>query len=138
MPRGVKYGGRDFKPGHSIGRPKLPPELKAAKYQMTKTEFTATLIRFLKMDIYELEKIVKDKSQKVKDVWVARVCIRGIQSGDFRSLDLMADRLFGKAEGSQPTIEMNFSGLPPQEIIRRGEEALRLLQGEVEDKDGVE
>jgi len=119
------------KSGNPGGRPPTPPELKKAS-TMTKIETLERLVKFLQMDIYGLEEVLKDKSRQVMDHWIARICLVGIKEGDNRRLDFMLDRLFGKV---QPHIEINnnqfnFSGLPRDEIIARGQRALEILQKE--------
>ena len=117
--------------GNGKGRPKTPPELRKAA-NLTKVETLERLVKFLQMDIYGLEEVLKDKSRQVMDHWIARICLVGIKEGDNRRLDFMLDRLFGKV---QPHIEINnnqfnFSGLPRDEIIARGQRALEILQKE--------
>ena len=132
MAKGLKTGGKDFKPGQTgnkNGRPKTPPELRKAA-NLTKIETLERLVKFLQMDIYGLEEVLKDKSRQVMDHWIARICLVGIKEGDNRRLDFMLDRLFGKV---QPHIEINnnqfnFSGLPRDEIIARGQRALEILK----------
>lgn len=99
---------------------------------MTKVETLERLVKFLQMNLYDLEAVLKDKSRPVMDHWIARICLVGIKEGDNRRLDFMLDRLFGKV---QPHIEINnnqfnFSGLPRDEIIARGQRALEILQKE--------
>ena len=131
MGYGVKTGGRDFKKGHGgKGRPKEDPDLRAAK-AMTKLEFVRLLVQFLEMPLSELEALLhKDTvgGRKVLEVWVGRLCLLGIKEGDFKRLDFMADRLFGKSKGSTPQVEMNFTGVPRDQIIELSRQAIAFLE----------
>lgn len=117
--------------GNPSGGPKLPEDLRKAA-TLTKTEALEKLVAYLRMDIHELEAVLKDKSRKVMDHWVARVCLIGIKEGDYKRLEFMFDRILGKV---QPNLEItqnnyNFEGLPKEKVIELGREAIKFLESE--------
>ncbi len=59
-------------------------------------EARAKLAEFLKLPFNELEAIVKDLSKPCMDLWIARIVLIGIKSGDQIRLNFMFDRLIGK------------------------------------------
>lgn len=97
MAKGKKTGGKDFKPGHGMGRPKLPEEIKQAS-NLTLAESRAKLSKFLYLTMDELEAVLRDKSMPVMDMWIARIALMGLKAGDYQRLNFMFDRLIGKVK----------------------------------------
>lgn len=131
MAKGKKTGGRDFQPGHKVRGKRLPTALTHAR-KMSQAEFLSILVRFLDMTAWELEEILQDKNRTVMELWVARICATGIKDGDYSRLNFIAERLFGKVKNDQPQIHVNFAGLPREQIIELGQEAIRVLEAEKE------
>jgi hypothetical protein len=68
---------------------------------LTKAEAVAALAGVLKLNLEELEILVKDRTIPALTQWAARIALHGIKQGDQRRLDFMFDRLIGKVP--QPT-----------------------------------
>ena len=117
--------------GNPGGSRKLPPELsKAAK--LSKIEALERLVSYLEMDIHSLEAVLKDKSRKVMDHWIARICLMGIKEGDSRRLDFMFDRLFGKAAfelSVDQQVTFDFRNTPREKVIELSKQAIAQLEG---------
>lgn len=95
MAKGKKTGGKDFKPGHNIGRPKQPEDVREAS-NLSIVEARATLSKYLKLTLTELEEAMKSRSIPSMDVWIARIVLLGLKNGDYQRLNFMFDRLIGK------------------------------------------
>jgi hypothetical protein len=95
MAKGKKTGGKDFKPGHGVGRPTSPPEIKAAA-KLSMDEARAKLTEYLKLSMPELEAAMKDRTKEAMDLWIIRIVLLGIKNGDHIRLNFMFDRLIGK------------------------------------------
>lgn len=91
--------GKPFKKGHpgGPGRPKKDPELAKAE-KLTRTEAEQHLIRFMQMDIQELELVLKDKKRKVIEHIIGRIALMAIKQGDHTRLNFVLDRLIGKVK----------------------------------------
>lgn len=132
MARGKKTGGANFVKGDPrAGRPKMPPDLKAAK-SLTQMEAQELLIKFLHMDLKELRAFCKSKGGSAIDHWVAKLVLIGITSGDERRLNFMFEKLFGKAPVPTQQLNINLLNLPLREAIDIGRQAIEYLQ-EAED-----
>lgn len=93
--KGRKTGGKNFKPGHGIGRPANPPEIKAAS-NLSMAEARAKLTEYMKLTMVELEAAMKDRTKEAMDLWIIRIVLLGIKNGDHIRLNFMFDRLIGK------------------------------------------
>lgn len=123
-----------FLKGHpclGAGRPPKDPAFKEV-HKLTKHQVEQCLIHFLKMDVTELEEIVKDKSRTVMEHMVGRIALAAMANGDHGRLNFLLERIIGKVtekvEHSTPKptiIEMSTGqvmqvGIPPQ--LEEGEE----------------
>lgn len=98
MAYGRKTGGKDFVPGDPrAGRPQLPAEVKGLT-ALTKAEATKALSDVLKLNLEELELLVKDRTVPSLQQWAARIVLHGIKHGDQQRLNFMLDRLVGKVK----------------------------------------
>lgn len=100
MAKGVKTGGRDFKPGHDQpgpGRPPYPKEVREAS-KLTRILFEGTLNKLINMNISELESYTQDSSVPAIEVILASILQRAIRDGDHTRLDFILNRLIGKVK----------------------------------------
>ncbi len=86
--------------GNPLGGKLADPEMRAIK-RLTKQEIAEIGSLLLKRNIAGLQKIVanaKDPESKhsALKVWMATICIKGMQSGDAHKLDVLLNRLVGK------------------------------------------
>ena len=115
MAKGKKTGGKDFKPGHGIGRPRVPDEIKKA-IGLTKAEAATKLVELMKLNLTELETLIRDRSKSALELWIARIIALGIKTGDHSRLNFMFDRIIGKVtdkveiSAPKPTILRRFEG----------------------------
>lgn len=73
------------------------PVARAIK-NLTKAELVEVGNLVIKNDIVELRKLVKSKDASVLKVWIANVCLRGIERGDVAALDVLLNRLIGRVK----------------------------------------
>lgn len=94
MPKGQKFGGRDFQPGHPKygGRKKIPEDLKAAR-AMNREELERIINKYLNTPIQQLKELVKDQSVPAMEAMVISVIASGISKGDQMKLDFILNRL---------------------------------------------
>lgn len=97
MARGMKTGGRDFKPGHPYagGRPPLPPEVKEAR-KLTAAELIRELTRRLRNNKGELEALIDNPETPMLTVIVCRVIKQAGDNGNIPSIELVLNRILGK------------------------------------------
>ena len=105
MAKGKKTGGKDFAPGHGVGRPKLPPDLKAAQ-QLTNARLRELLNGFLYMTPAQLTERLESPEVTMLEGFVGSILQKGVLLGDQARLNFLFDRLVGKVtdkvEVSQP------------------------------------
>lgn len=97
MAKGVKTGGRDFKPGQSgnpNGRPPLPEEVRIAR-SLNKAEFERIVNEYIHMSLVEIQDRAKDPSTSALEVIIAKIVAEAIKRGDERRLGFILDRLIG-------------------------------------------
>jgi hypothetical protein len=96
MAKGLKTGGRNFKPGNpgGKGRPPVPPELKAAR-KMNRTELELLLTEMLQLSPLEL-KTRKDNPKSMLELFVISIITQGINKGDHQRLDFLITQLLGR------------------------------------------
>ena len=97
MPKGKKFGGKDWKKGESgnpNGRPPLPPEVKAIR-ALTHAEIKEIGELILSCRQEDLERIVGDGEETVLRRWMAKVAARGASEGDMMKLNALLDRIVG-------------------------------------------
>lgn len=97
MPKGLKVGGRDWKPGQS-GNPKgptpIPPEIKEAR-KLNRMEFERILNQYLHATVDEIKAAAADPKTTTIEQIVLRILVEGIKKGDERRLGFLLDRLLG-------------------------------------------
>ena len=109
MAKGVKTGGRDFKPGETgnpNGAPKIPEEIKEAR-RLNKLQVEEILNKFLDWPLQDLVNFTANKNSPVLEVLVARILLEGIKKGDQFRLEFIFQRLVGKVKDE---IDMNHTG----------------------------
>jgi hypothetical protein len=99
MPRGAKYGGKDFQKGNSFskgyGRPKVPDDVKEAR-KMNANEFTRILNKYIGMTISDLIKTSKDPATTAFDLLVIKIVTEAVRHGNLSYFNCLVDRLIGK------------------------------------------
>ncbi len=83
--------------GNPKGRPKDPPEMAKLK-NLTAEELVEVGSCILKGNLTDLQAITKDPASSALKVWIASVAITAIKKGDAYSLDVVLNRLVGKAK----------------------------------------
>lgn len=104
MPKGKKYGGRDFQPGHkfSKGRPKLPDEFKAAQL-LTKDQLKNLISKYIFMTPNELQAL-SEKQQEMRAVDLIIIGFIGAAlKGDHYKAEWLIQRSAGKVTEEQDT-----------------------------------
>lgn len=88
-----------FKPGHAggPGKPKLPADVIEAR-KLNQAEAVRLLNRFNSFTQDELVAFCKDGSNKVLEMMVARLMLKGIKDGTPTNLTFLFDRLIGKVK----------------------------------------
>jgi len=82
--------------GNPSGRTKLTEDIKLARRKYTKEVIQGLLAQCLDKPVEELEKILKDKNNKVVDHLVGRIALLGIVKGDPLRFNFILDRMIGK------------------------------------------
>jgi hypothetical protein len=77
------------------GRPKAPEEVRLAK-KLSKEFVRVKLTEMLHKTVDELKAIMQDGSMQSIDVWLSRIIVMGITTGDHHRLNFMFDRIIGK------------------------------------------
>lgn len=108
MAKGIKTGGRDFKPGgvgNPLGGGAHNPELNRVR-RMTKEEVSEVGALILSKDLEALQEIVASASNKnanydpkkysVLKIWFASIAVKAIQKGDPLALNAILNRIVGK------------------------------------------
>ena len=115
MAKGKKTGGKDFVPGDKrAGRPSKPDDLKKAS-KLTRTEAEAILVEFMRMNIDELEAVLKDRKRPVMHHIIGRIALMAIKNGDQSRMGFLLDRTIGKVPtevtvGIKPRVVHNLEG----------------------------
>lgn len=97
MPRGKKYGGKDFpkgKSGNPEGARKHNPELKKIR-ALTRESLAeiGSLVVNKKFD--EIERIARDETKPALQVWIANIVRLGAIRGDDARLNNLMNRIVG-------------------------------------------
>jgi hypothetical protein len=98
MAKGFKTGGKNFKRGvvtNPNGRPKLPPELKAAR-ALGRELVELRVFELKRKTEAELRKIMGDPETSIEDKLIISVMFKGVHQGDFNCLGFITDFIFGK------------------------------------------
>ena len=110
MPKGKKFGGKDWKPGES-GNPKgpnvLPKDIRDAR-EMNKAEFIRIANKYLNMTQAEIRAAVGDAATPAKELVVAGILAKAITHGDQKRLGFLLAYLIGK-----PPDHVKFEGEVP-------------------------
>lgn len=115
MAIGQKTGGRNFPKGNRLGgRPSLPEDLKNVK-KFTKTEVEALISKYMRLDLTEINKVIKNPKTKAIDGWVCSIIKFGILKGDPLRLSFLFDRLVGRPTGEKKVIEVRRPQLTDQQ-----------------------
>lgn len=108
MAIGTKTGGRNWAPGQSGnpgGRPNLPEDLKNVK-KLTKHEVESLIAKYMRMELAEIDAVIKNPKTKALDGWVCSIIKFGIMKGDPLRLSFLFDRIIGRPTGDQKVIEV--------------------------------
>lgn len=100
MPKGKKFGGKDWVPGQSgnpKGRAPIPEDLKALK-EMSQIEVDRSLHELIHFTFSELEAIRKNQSTSNLKRMLIAVILEAIQKGDHYRLDFLLNRIVGKVK----------------------------------------
>ena len=95
MAKGIKTGGRNFKPGVSgnpLGAVPVPAELKAAR-KLTRIELERILNQYLAMTRAEIMDAAKRQDTPVLELMIAQIIAKGVNDGDFKRISFILDRL---------------------------------------------
>jgi hypothetical protein len=85
------------KSGNPKGRPKLPIEYRGLQ-PYTRNRVCLEFSRMLQYDLDDLKRMKSLKSTTTIQRMVIAIMLKGIQSGDYRALDFMLDRIMGKSK----------------------------------------
>lgn len=116
MPRNLKVGGKDWKPGESgnlNGRPKIPDEIKEAR-KLNRITFERISNKYIWMTEAEIKAARKDPGTPMVDQAVISLLLKGISAGCHLRLNFILDRLIGKIKDE---VEVNV--YPKPLIIKR-------------------
>lgn len=100
MATGKKTGGRDFEPGHPGmgGRPPMTKEQKELK-DLTTGKYIELLSKYMNLTVGELEQIrATQKDLTILESYVLSCFLVGSKKGDYKTLELMLNRVIGKPE----------------------------------------
>lgn len=107
MAKGEKTGGKNFKKGHAPmgGRPSLTEEQKEFK-KLTTKQYINLLNKYLGLSFKELTELEKTKDKlTILEGYILNCFIVGTKKGDYKTLELMLNRLIGK-----PVQKIEFDG----------------------------
>jgi len=104
MPKGKKYGGRDFQPGHKFGqgRPRVPQDLKEAR-SLNRIELDRLLNKYIYMTAPEINSAVRSTELPMIELITAKVLAKAFNDGDTKRLEFILDRLLGPPSFQPPT-----------------------------------
>lgn len=98
--KGIKTGGRDFKPGQSgnpLGARLHNPALKAVR-RLTQIEIEEVGALVLDGDLERLQAIMKDTTASALKVLIASCMIKAISKGDASAMNVILDRMVGRVK----------------------------------------
>lgn len=102
MPKGRKYGGRDWKPGQS-GNPKgkgpLPPEVRAIR-EMDKADFIRIMNEYCHFSREELIKRINNPATPMKELAIGSMMQKSVTTGDPKYFSFLVSYLIGKPKES--------------------------------------
>lgn len=85
---------------------------KARIKNLTKTELVEIGNLVVKGNIDALKKLAKAPGTPVITVWLAAICVKGIEKGDVGALDVLLNRLIGRVKE-----EVNLTSNLPQVVV---------------------
>lgn len=97
MAKGFKTGGKNFEPGHKLGkgRPLIPEDLKSVRL-LTKEEAERLIIKFMSMAVDELKVLVGDPHTPAMHGIIANIILKGIEGGDTMRMEFLFNRTIGR------------------------------------------
>lgn len=97
--KSVKKRGRPFEKGNDggPGRPPTPAAVKRMR-KFTQMQLDDVGAVILEGNRAELKRIVADKDSSVLKVWVAKIALRALYTGDMELLNAVLDRFVGKVK----------------------------------------
>lgn len=116
MPKNLKVGGKDWKPGESgnlDGRPKIPDDIKEAR-KLNRITFERISNKYIWMTEAEIKAARKDPGTPMVDQAIISLLLKGIATGCHLRLNFILDRLIGKVKD-----EVEFTVHPKPQIIKR-------------------
>lgn len=114
------------KSGNPSGRPKLPPDVQAAR-KLTNTQFIILVNKFLNMSREELKAAAENPNAPMLELIVAKIIERAIANGDQTRLGFILDRLIGKVPDK---IEHSGNDGEPIKIMSARSELKQLISDE--------
>jgi len=135
MAYGRKTGGRDIKKGMVLnprGGQAHNADVRRIR-KLTASEIAEVMTLILDHNLEKLSALVKDPESSVLKVWIARIAIESLKKGDAYQLNVLLDRVIGKAKEK---IELTgaeggpvkFEQLTPEEIDERTQRILSRIQ----------
>lgn len=106
--------GKPFKSGISgnrSGRPKLPEDIRRAQL-LTSQDFIRVGNKLLQMSTVDIQKILDNPTANALEAVVAAVIQKAVKAGDSKALDMLLDRLIGKAPDIMPVDKHSISENP--------------------------
>lgn len=119
MPRGQKFGGRDFPVGHpgGPGRPPVLPELKNTP-RFSRDDFNRMATQILFSNRARLAEILAKPDSNNLEIAIAKVVDKIQVHGDYNRLDGLLNRLIGTVKHDiNLTGELSVEG-PPVNLIQ--------------------
>lgn len=114
--------------GNPAGRPKNPPEINALR-KMTKGELELLVHKILLADPSQL----KGFNSTVLELWLASGASKAIQQGDYGRLNILLDRLYGKAI-DKDSLQFN-PNMDKRKMLEHAKEAIKLLEEDIKNEE---
>ncbi len=137
---GTSKRGRPFEQGNAAskgrGRPPMPEDLKATQ-ELTPAILRRKLSKYLGMTKGLLLPIIENEYTPRIDVIIARIVYKAASGADEKRLDFLLNRLIGKVAEPPKEINLNLSGLPKQELIEIGKQAVHFLEANPEEAEVI-
>lgn len=124
---------RPFKPGQSGnpgGRPKLPDDIKEAR-KLNQVELERIVNKYLYMDREAVKAAISSPKTPMMELMVASIVAQAAQKGDHLRLDFVLNRMIGKVKDEKDhnhNFNVSLRGMPREDVIEIGKDALRYLQ----------
>lgn len=98
MPKGKKFGGRDWVKGQSgnpAGKPPLPEDIKAAR-KLTAAEFERAVNQYLFQDRNAVAQAAANPQTPILELLITSIIHKAVSQGDEKRLAFLLDRILGK------------------------------------------